>query len=133
MAQKTDTYLVDDVTGETLYDEPGECVRYPHGKETLEFDASASTAEAFRMERDAAIEAFNEAVTEAGRVYNETMAKYVAISRKAKGKGKGRKSTPVGPSREENKAIRERAKAAGVEVATRGRIPEDVKAQFSHA
>ncbi|MGH3663752.1 MAG: histone-like nucleoid-structuring protein Lsr2 [Micromonosporaceae bacterium] len=108
MAQKTVTYLVDDLEG----GDAAETVKFALDGVEYEIDLSEKNASALR----------------------DTVAKFVAAgrrvgraSRATAGKGRVQAST----DREQNKAIREWAKRNGITISERGRISQDVVDQYN--
>lgn len=108
MAQKTVTYLVDDLVG----GDADETVKFGLDGVEYEIDLSEKNAAALR----------------------ESVAKYVSAGRRVgksgvkplSARGRGAAST----DREQNKAIREWAKRKGISISERGRISQDVVDQY---
>ncbi|MGH3714613.1 MAG: histone-like nucleoid-structuring protein Lsr2 [Micromonosporaceae bacterium] len=108
MAQKTVTYLVDDLEG----GDADETVKFGLDGVEYEIDLSEKNAAALR----------------------ESVAKFVAAGRRVgKGSAKalsGRGRGAAATDREQNKAIREWAKRKGITISERGRISQDVVDQY---
>ncbi|MGH3739093.1 MAG: histone-like nucleoid-structuring protein Lsr2 [Micromonosporaceae bacterium] len=108
MAQKTVTYLVDDLEG----GDADETVKFGLDGVDYEIDLSEKNATALR----------------------ESVARFVAAGRRS-GKGGAKPSVrgrgQAAADREQNKAIREWAKRKGLGVSERGRLSQDVIDQYN--
>lgn len=107
MAQKTVTYLVDDLEG----GDADETVKFGLDGAEYEIDLSEKNATALR----------------------EALARFVAAGRRTgkagarpSARGRGQATT----DREQNKAIREWAKRKGINISERGRISQEVVEQY---
>ena len=103
MAQKTVTYLVDDLEG----GDADETVKFSLDGVEYEIDLADKNATSLR----------------------ESLARFVAAARrigKTGGRASGRGRGPATVDREQNKAIREWAKRKGITISDRGRISQDV-------
>lgn len=105
MAQKVNIVLVDDIDGS----EAEETVSFGLDGTTYEIDLNSTHAAALR----------------------EALATYVGHGRKATGSRRGRRAS--GSSSSNTKQVREWAKANGMEVSERGRIPADVQQAYDAA
>ena len=115
MAQKTITMLVDDLDATQIENGSGQTVRFSLDKQNYEIDLTNEHADELRA----------------------ALARYVEAARKtgsdrparARSTGRSRSSKPdISPT-----AVREWAKANGIEVSARGRIPPSVIDQFRAA
>ena len=110
MAQKVQTLFIDDIDG----GEAEGTVRFGLDGAEYEIDLSAAHSKALR----------------------KAAAKYIAAGRRVsgparrKGQASGRKNTSSGPSPSE---VREWAKAQGIEVRDRGRVPSELVVKFQAA
>ena len=108
MAQKIQTLLIDDLDGS----EAEGTVRFGLDGAEYEIDLNAGHAQALR----------------------DGLARYVQAARRAGGgtrrAARGRRRAPGGPGSTE---VREWAKAQGIEVKDRGRVPAEVVARFKAA
>jgi Lsr2 len=110
MAHKIQTLFIDDIDG----GEAEGTVRFGLDGTDYEIDLSAAHSKALR----------------------KVAAKYIAAGRKVsgparrKGQGSGRKNSASGPSPSE---VREWAKAQGIEVRDRGRVPSELVVKFQAA
>ena len=110
MAQKIQTLLIDDLDGK----EAEGTVRFGLDGAEYEIDLSAKHAEAMR----------------------KALEPYVSAARRAAGSAarrpgrNGRRAATAGP---DSTAVREWAKAQGIEVKDRGRIPADLVVKFKAA
>jgi Lsr2 len=110
MAQKVQTLFIDDIDG----GEAEGTVRFGLDGADYEIDLSAAHSKALR----------------------KAAAKYIAAGRKVsgparrRGQGSGRKNSGSGPSPSE---VREWAKAQGIEVRDRGRVPSELVVKFRAA
>ncbi len=110
MAQKVQTLFIDDIDG----GEAEGTVRFGLDGADYEIDLSAAHSKALR----------------------KAAAKYIAAGRKVsgparrRGQGSGRKNSGGGPSPSE---VREWAKAQGIEVRDRGRVPSELVVRFQAA
>ncbi len=116
MAQKVTTYLVDDLSGDTIADGEGRTVSFAFDGNHYEIDLSNDNAEKLR----------------------EALSDYVAAARKVSGRGSrstGTSSASVkGRSNPDDLAkIRAWATANGYEVAARGRISQQVRDAYEAA
>ena len=107
MAQKTVTYLVDDLEG----GDADETVRFGLDGVEYEIDLSKKNASALR----------------------ESLARFVSAGRRigrtsTRTSGRGRSSGTT--DREQNKAVREWAKRKGLAISDRGRIPQEILEQY---
>jgi hypothetical protein len=107
VAQKTVTYLVDDIEG----GDADETVKFGLDGVEYEIDLSEKNATALR----------------------ESLARFVTAGRRIgkaatrpSGRGRGQATT----DREQNKAIREWAKRKGINISERGRISQEVVEQY---
>ena len=113
MAQKFTTFLVDDLTGDTIDDGAGRTLQFGFDGSTYEIDLSNDNADALR----------------------EALSDYIAAARKTSG---SRGARPTGSSAkrsnpDELTKIREWAAANGHEVAPRGRISQAVRDAYDDA
>jgi hypothetical protein len=110
MAQKIQTLFIDDIDG----GEAEGTVRFGLDGADYEIDLSAAHSKALRT----------------------TAEKYISAGRKVggparrRGSGSGRKNSAGGPSPSE---VREWAKAQGIEVRDRGRVPSELVVRFQGA
>ena len=108
MAQKTVTYLVDDIEG----GDAAETVKFGLDGVDYEIDLSEKNAAALRDSLAKFVSA--------GRRIGRSAGKQVST------RGRGQAST----DREQNKAIREWAKRKGLTISERGRISQDIVDQY---
>ncbi|MQA26754.1 MAG: Lsr2 family protein [Micromonosporaceae bacterium] len=107
MAQKTVTYLVDDLEG----GDAGETVKFGLDGTTYEVDLSEKNAKALR----------------------ESLAKFVSAGRRIGKAGRVATAGGRGPAttdREQNQAIREWAKRKGIQISERGRISQGIVEKY---
>ena len=110
MAQKIQTLLIDDLDGK----EAESTVRFGLDGAEYEIDLSAKNAEAMR----------------------KALEPYVSAARRAAGSAarrpgrNGRRAATAGP---DSTAVREWAKAQGIEVKDRGRVPAELVVKFKAA
>lgn len=119
MARQIIERMIDDLTGETI--EPGEggTIEFTVSGATYSIDLTRKNAEEF-------YEAFGKYIDVATPVSPARQASGVRGSRTAV-------SPPTKPSRAELKAIRDWAKAAGYQVAERGRISAEIQEAYRRA
>ena len=115
MAQKTFVRLVDDLDDTVMDNGNGQTVRFSLDKQDYEIDLTNEHAEELR----------------------EALARYVEVARKT-GSDRPARTRRTGHSRSSKSdvsptAVREWAKANGVEVSARGRVPQSVIDQFRAA
>lgn len=107
MAQKTVTFLVDDLEG----GDADETVKFGLDGTEYEIDLKDKNAKALR----------------------ESLAKFTAAARRVGKAGRtvsGRGRGPATADREQNRAIREWAKRKGIKLSDRGRIPGNIIEQY---
>lgn len=118
MARQIIERMIDDLTGETI--EPGEggTIEFSVGGATYSIDLTTKNAEEFY----AAFGKYIDAATA------------VSPGRKVStGQGGRAAANPAKPSKSELQAIREWAKAAGYQVAARGRVSAEVQEAYRRA
>ena len=110
MARTTTVQLIDDIDGS----QAAETVRFAVDGRTYEIDLSTAHAESLRH----SLAQFVAVARRAGRVYAST------------GRGQSRQGRPQGG---DSSAVRAWAKENGVTVSPRGRVPQDIMAQYTSA
>jgi Lsr2 len=104
MAQRVEIQFIDDIDGTPAT----ETIRFGVGGADYEIDLSAEHAKEFR----------------------EAMEPFVAGARRVTGGGRPARGRSGGPA---PAAVRQWARSAGIEVSDRGRVPDDLIAQFQAA
>lgn len=119
MARQIIERMIDDLTGETI--EPGEggTIEFTVGGVTYSIDLTKKNAEEF--------------YTTFGK-YIDVATKVLPSSKASTGRGGSASvNSPAKPSKAELQAIREWARAAGYQVADRGRVSAEVQEAFRRA
>lgn len=111
MATKTIVQLVDDLDGKELAEGKGETVRF--GLDGVEYELDLSNQHAKQLRK--------------------ALEQYVASGRRVGGRRRQGGHTRRVATREDTRAVREWARAHGLEVSERGRIPYDVIDQYRAA
>jgi Lsr2 len=107
MAQKIQTLFVDDLDGSKAEG----TVRFGLDGADYEIDLNAEHAQALR----------------------DALARYVQAARRASGRRRGRSARRGRPDGVDSTEVREWAKAQGIEVKDRGRVPSELIARFKAA
>ena len=110
MAQKVNIILVSDLSGEEMAKGKGETVTFGLDGNTWEIDLTNKEADKFRG----------------------LFQDYIAVGRKTSAgrRGAGKKPAASGPAASE---IREWAQAQGLDIPSRGRIPQEIRDQYEAA
>ncbi|MFR9802758.1 histone-like nucleoid-structuring protein Lsr2 [Pseudonocardia sp. RS010] len=106
MARQLQTTLIDDIDGGPA----DETVRFSLDGHHYEIDLASVKSEALRA----------------------TLTPYVAAGRPQKTTPKAPRRAASGADRERNRAIREWARSQGLQIAARGRIPDEVAIRYEH-
>lgn len=120
MAKQIIHKLVDDLDGGSA----DETVRFALDGVQYEIDLSDANAEKLR-------DAFSPYTTHGVKVGRGGVARYARATHSAAGVGSSRGARTGGvANRDQNKAIRDWAKRAGKDISDRGRIPQEIVAEY---
>jgi hypothetical protein len=109
MAQRTQIFLTDDLTGDNIPAGKGETLTFALDGHTYEIDLTKKNAGALR----------------------KALSPYVSAGRRVRtSRGARVKHVQVGP---DAKTVKEWARANGYEVADRGRVPKEIRDAFEEA
>lgn len=111
MARKTVVKIVDDLDGTELEDGEGVTVEFALDNTSYEIDLAHTNADKLRGAMD----------------------KYIAAARRTSSGKRGRRSLTRSATTPDPKAVRAWAKAQGIEMSPRGRVPADVVKEFQNA